>query len=168
MIVVRNFFNWCFVLSMMMQLVITQDIWELGFILIKLKSYKIKWFWKYKGKFVVDRGGRTSPSTREAIAGMLSISTMYLNGGGGEGSSSSSHKDRSKKRKHHQTPSPVEQLEEIEKVHQDDDFSKLNWICHKIMYRWRGCNVASNYYLVNELFLRNKFLLKSNSWQIIV
>lgn len=80
--------------------------------------------------YVVERGGRTSPSTREAIAGMLSISTMYLNGGG-EGSSSINHKDRSKKRKHHQTPSPVEQLEEIEKVHQDDDFSKLIQIFHK-------------------------------------
>ncbi|KAG8320787.1 Lsd1/2 complex PHD finger containing protein Phf2 [Homalodisca vitripennis] len=63
--------------------------------------------------------GRTSPSTREAIAGMLSISRMYL-GGGGESSSSLSSTPRSKKKKHH-LPT-VEEVEDMEKVHQDDDF----------------------------------------------
>ncbi|XP_054280109.1 histone lysine demethylase PHF8-like [Macrosteles quadrilineatus] len=63
--------------------------------------------------------GRTSPSTREAIAGMLSISRMYQP----EGEASSSHhhgSSRSKKRKHH-TPHNDE-VEDMDKVHQDDDF----------------------------------------------
>lgn len=66
----------------------------------------------------VHRNGRTSPSTREAIAGMLSISRMCI---GDRGESSLSSISRSKKKKHKLT---VEEVEDIEKVHQDDDFSK--------------------------------------------
>lgn len=67
-----------------------------------------------------NRSGRTSPSTREAIAGMLSISRMCV-GETSESGSSLSSTPRSKKKKHKLS---VEEMEDIEKVHQDDDFSE--------------------------------------------
>lgn len=80
-----------------------------------------------------DRSGRTSPSTREAIAGMLSISRMCM-GGSGESGSSISSSSRSKKKKH---KLPVEDVEDIEKVHQDDDFSKSFSCILEIKYKFQ-------------------------------
>lgn len=66
--------------------------------------------------------GRTSPSTREAIAGMLSISRVYMgdNTVGGLNPADASVPRTKRKRP---PPPPVDDFEDnMDKVHQDDDF----------------------------------------------
>lgn len=60
-----------------------------------------------------ENSGRTSPSTQEAIAGMLSISQTYVQPG------------RSSRSKKTRTFSLSEE-DDLNNVHQDDDYSKTS------------------------------------------
>lgn len=60
------------------------------------------------------RSGRTSPSTQEAIAGMLSISQTYVQPSRGHN-----------QRKYVGSSSPLPEDDNINNVHQDEDYSKF-------------------------------------------
>lgn len=57
--------------------------------------------------------GRTSPSTQEAIAGMLSISQTYVQ----------PNRSSANQRKNANSASPLPEEDELNNVHQDEDYS---------------------------------------------
>lgn len=63
--------------------------------------------------FFFARSGRTSPSTQEAIAGMLSISQTYVQPSRGHN-----------QRKYASSSSPLPEDDTLNNVHQDEDYSK--------------------------------------------
>jgi hypothetical protein len=66
------------------------------------------------------RSGRASPSTREAIAGMLSISRVFMNDHSSSKEEVTSPRIRKRKTLHFAD----DYGENIDKVHQDDDYSE--------------------------------------------
>lgn len=68
-------------------------------------------------KLKTTSSGRASPSTREAIAGMLSFSEQCYS------TTSNSTSKSTKITKVHTSEDDDQSIENIDKVHQDDDFS---------------------------------------------
>lgn len=97
----------------------------MGSLMLKKKNFFIRifcfnWFNKF---YKITRSDRASPSTREAIAGMLSFST-HCYSTKAKNCSKVSNLTSVKLECSNQKNENALLLENLEKVHQDEDFSK--------------------------------------------